>query len=110
MKSFKSYLSIAAAELIAWGGFSGCQDDFDTPPLIVPEATIQANTTIADLKQKYWSDDNNYYMTIEKNEDGSEQVVAKKFKLWQSKHDIIYNVSERNPAYEIYFFTKDETS
>ncbi|MBR4887056.1 MAG: choice-of-anchor J domain-containing protein [Muribaculaceae bacterium] len=75
MKSFKSYLSIAAAALIAWGGFSGCQDDFDTPPLIVPEATIQANTTIADLKQKYWSDDNNYYMTIEKNEDGSDVIV-----------------------------------
>lgn len=75
MKSFKSYLSIAAAALIALGGFSGCQDDFDTPPLIMPEATIQANTTIADLKAKYWSDDNNYYKTIEPNEDGSDVII-----------------------------------
>ena len=76
MKSFKSYLSIAAAALITLCGFTGCQDDFDTPPLIVPEATIEANTTIADLKAKYWSDDNNYYKTVEKNEDGSDVIIS----------------------------------
>lgn len=75
MKSFKSYFSIAAVALMALGGFSGCQDEFDTPPLIVPEATIQANTTIAELKEKYWSDDNNYYKTVEKNEDGSDVII-----------------------------------
>lgn len=76
MKSIKSYLNIAAAALLALGSFSACQDDFDTPPLIVPEATIQPNTTIADLKAKYWSDDNNYYKTIEANEDGSKVIIA----------------------------------
>lgn len=76
MKSIKSYLSMAAVALMALGGFSACQDDFDTPPLIVPEATIEANTTIAELKEKYWSDDNNYYQTIEANEDGSKVIVA----------------------------------
>lgn len=75
MKSLKTYLSIAAAALMTLGSFTSCQDDFDTPPLIVPEATIEANTTIADLKAKYWSDDSNYYMTIEKNDDGSNVII-----------------------------------
>lgn len=76
MKPLKSYLSIVATALITLCGFTGCQDDFDTPPLIVPEATIEANTTIADLKAKYWSDDNNYYKTVEKNEDGSDVIIS----------------------------------
>ena len=76
MKPIKSYLSMAAVALMALGSFTSCQDDFDTPPLIVPEATIEANITIAELKEKYWSDDNNYYKTIEANEDGSKVVVA----------------------------------
>lgn len=76
MKSIKTYLSMAAVALMALGGFTACQDDFDTPPLIVPEATIQANTTIADLKAKYWSDDNNYYMTVAKNDDGSNVIIS----------------------------------
>lgn len=75
MKSIKSYLSILVASAIAVSSLTGCQDDFDTPPLIVPEATIQANTSIADLKSKYWSDDNNYYMTVEQNEDGSDVII-----------------------------------
>ena len=76
MKSIKSYLSMAAVALMALGSFTACQDDFDTPPLIVPEATIEPNTTIAELKEKYWSDDNNYYITIEPKEDGSKVIVA----------------------------------
>lgn len=76
MKSIKSYLSMAAVALMALGSFTACQDDFDTPPLIVPEATIEPNTTIAELKEKYWSDDNNYYITIEPKEDGSKVIVS----------------------------------
>jgi len=75
MKSIKSYMVQAGMALLTIGVLAGCQDDFDTPPLIVPEATIKANTTIADLKAKYWQDDNNYYVTIPKNEDGTDVIV-----------------------------------
>lgn len=35
-------------------GLTACDDDFDYPPVIIPQATMTANTTIAELKEMYW--------------------------------------------------------
>lgn len=53
-------------------GFSGCQDDFDTPEMKVPVAANadKVNTTIAQLKEKYWQDDTNYCEEVGTIEDG----------------------------------------
>lgn len=75
MKSLKYLLGAAAMTFIATAGLTGCQDNFDNPPLIVPEATIKANITIADLKAKYWQDDMNYFITVGKNEQNEDYVV-----------------------------------
>ena len=39
-----------AALLLTLGGMTSCQNSFDDPGLIVPEAKLQANTTIAEFK------------------------------------------------------------
>lgn len=41
--------------LLATAGMVSCDNDFDYPPVIVPEATMQPNTSIAELKQMYWN-------------------------------------------------------
>ena len=43
---------------------TGCKEDFDNPPMIVPRATHTPNTTIAELKAKYWQDGRNFCDTI----------------------------------------------
>ena len=47
--------------------FVSCNDDFDTPPMVVPQATHQPNMTIADFKAKYWKDVNNYIDTVKED-------------------------------------------
>ena len=49
MKHFKLYLT---ALLFAAAGITSCEDDWDTPPMYVPQATIEANTSIYDLKNQ----------------------------------------------------------
>ena len=44
------------AMVLAWS----CNDDFDTPPVVIPSAQHTPNTTIAQLKEKYWNDATNY--------------------------------------------------
>lgn len=75
MNSTKKYLSIASLALIAGLSLSSCQNDFDLPPLPQPEATIQANTTIAELKAAHWKDDYNYYETLGTNDAGEDIIV-----------------------------------
>ena len=43
---------------------TGCHEDFDNPPMVVPKATHTPNTTIADLKAKYWQEGRNFCDTI----------------------------------------------
>ncbi len=51
MKKLKSiYLGIAA---LAAAGLGGCQADMTTPELVIPEAKLVPNTTIAELKALY---------------------------------------------------------
>lgn len=61
----KKLINISAA-LLALAGFQSCQNDFDDPGLRVPEATLKANKTIAELKKAY-SGVNAYNLTPEDN-------------------------------------------
>ncbi len=61
MKHSKLYL---AALIFASLGITSCDDNWDTPPLTGPVATIEANTSIANLKEAYWKADANCVDTI----------------------------------------------
>ena len=55
---------------------TSCGDDFVSPPMVVPSATIEANTSILDLKTAYWASDRNYVKTIGLN-DADEHTIIK---------------------------------
>lgn len=63
MKRYFLYLSM----LLLVSVFTGCSDDFDTPPMIVPEASVKPNMTIAEFKAKYWQDPVNYIDTVKED-------------------------------------------
>ena len=73
MKTLKSYI---AAALLATLSLSACQDDVDAPGLRDPQAGIEPNMTIADLKAEYWSSADNCIDTIRLAEDGSHKIIA----------------------------------
>ena len=75
MRQFKLYLNLLL--LMAIGMVSSCSDDFDRPPLMVPSAAHidKVNTTILDLKTKYWKEDKNYIDTIKLTEAGDSMVI-----------------------------------
>ncbi|MDE6332309.1 MAG: hypothetical protein K2L80_06875, partial [Muribaculaceae bacterium] len=70
----KSLLYIAAA-ITGAVALASCGDDFVTPPMVVPTATIEANTSILDLKTEYWATDRNYVRTIGLTADGEHTVI-----------------------------------
>jgi hypothetical protein len=59
MKRFNLFLNALLLLLVA----VGCNEDFDTPPMVVPHAQHQANMTIAEFKAKYWQDGRNFIDT-----------------------------------------------
>ena len=65
MRHFKSYITLLLLTAISL--LSGCSDNFDTPPMMVPKANRVPNITIADLKAKYWQDDANYIATVDED-------------------------------------------
>ncbi len=71
----KSLLYIASL-MIAAAGFTSCEGDLEYPPMIVPTATIEANTTIAALKSSVWQTTANYVTTIGTTEENEHIVIA----------------------------------
>ena len=63
MKRFNLFLNALLLLLVA----VGCNEDFDTPPMVVPNAQHQANMTIADFKAKYWQDGRNFIDTCKED-------------------------------------------
>ncbi len=62
MKIYKNiYLGLGMLGVMA---LTSCQADMDTPELQVPEPTVEANTTIAELKAAMWKDDTNYAIPL----------------------------------------------
>lgn len=70
----KTILYIASL-LMASTGFVSCDDDFERIPVQIPEATWEANTTIADLKKSNWSDDRNYANEIGLTAEGEHIII-----------------------------------
>jgi hypothetical protein len=74
----KIYKYLAGLALISSTALlTACQDDFDdnTPKLDIPVATSTPNTTILELKQKFWESDLNYCDKIEPNDDGTRTII-----------------------------------
>ena len=69
------YLSYLAAALLGVLACTGCQN-FAEPPYDNPEATWKPNTTINELKTRYWNDATNYIDTIGLTEAGEHVVIS----------------------------------
>lgn len=78
MKRFIKYM---AALLVGVVGLTSCQDDVDAPALVVPEASMTPNATIAQVKQLYYQSATNYIDTIGQFDD---EMVAK----YNERHNI----------------------
>lgn len=55
-------------------GFTACQDDVDAPQIQIPQATWEPNTSILELKTRYWDDATNYIDTVALT-DADEHVI-----------------------------------
>lgn len=75
MKTIRQHIAALACITALWGGFSACQDDIDAPGVDVPEAGLEPNTTILELKEKFWDDATNYAKTIEDPDDASKRFI-----------------------------------
>ena len=73
MKNFKSYITLLALGAMS---LTACQNDFDDLKVPAPVATIEANTTINEVKTTYWDDATNYIKQIPANEDGSHIIIS----------------------------------
>lgn len=72
LRNFFIWLAAAAVSTAA----VSCSDDFDRPPVIVPEATIEANTSILDLKEMYWQGTGSYMTEIGLTENGEHIIIG----------------------------------
>lgn len=73
MNIIKSYIvGIAAFGAIA---FTGCNMDVDPVPVNIPEATNTPNTTILELKEKFWSDETNYIYGMAQDPDAEPAYI-----------------------------------
>lgn len=77
MNKITKYITGLAAAVVVTAGFSSCQDDIDTPAPVVPEADVEANISILDLKTRFWSDDTNYADSIYDPDDESHRFIIK---------------------------------
>ena len=68
-------IALLGVALAATAGLTGCKDDFDTPPVNVPVATMQPNSTIAQVKADLWDDATNYAVLVPQKADGSDYIV-----------------------------------
>lgn len=76
MKIYKSLLA-AIALVAASATFSGCNEDLAYPPLDVPQSDWKANTTIAELKAKFWkSSETNYFTEVGTNDQGEHIIIG----------------------------------
>ena len=58
-------------------GLISCDNDFELPPMVIPEAPagMEANISIADLKEAYWDEARNYCTEIGVNEATGEDYI-----------------------------------
>lgn len=70
-------LSIGLLAVAAAAGFSACQDDIDAPEVFgeAPVATLKPNTTILEVKEKYWQNTTPYCEQIGTKENGDHIII-----------------------------------
>ena len=73
----KSFIYFAALALtVASAALTSCNNNWEYPPMVLPEATIKANTTIADLKTDFFQPGvYNYSTEVGTKADGSHYVI-----------------------------------
>ncbi len=76
MRNIRKYIGLTLTALAMCSGFTACQDDIDAPDMTAPVATLKPNTTIAELKLKYWNDEDNYIEEVKLNEAGEHIVIS----------------------------------
>lgn len=74
MKLYRIFPALMLAGAMAT--VTGCDEDPVLPPMIVPESDLEPNTTILDIKTRYWNDDRNFIDTIGLT-DGGEHVIIR---------------------------------
>lgn len=78
MKTIKSYmlaLAAVAASAAVMTTLPACSDDFETPEAVEPTTDLVPNTTIAELKKRFWQGDFNYVTKVPANKDGSHVII-----------------------------------
>ncbi len=75
MKKSLIYIYTALLALAGSVSLSSCDDDFERPPMVVPTAERQANTTIAEIKTKFYKGESNYATLVEKRDDGTDYII-----------------------------------
>ncbi len=75
MKKSLIYIYTALLALAGSVSLSSCDDDFERPPMVLPTAERHANTTIAELKTKFYKGESNYATLVEKREDGADYII-----------------------------------
>lgn len=75
MKKSLIYIYTALLALVGSVSLSSCDDDFERPPMVVPTAKRHANTTIAELKTKFYTGESNYATLVEKRDDGTDYII-----------------------------------
>lgn len=79
MRNIKSYLTpvLGVALPLLMASLTACNDfTTDAPAFKVPTATIQPNTTIKEVKTKYWDDATNYIDQIKLADNGEHVIVS----------------------------------
>ncbi len=66
-----------AGAMLCSMALSSCDDDFARPPIVAPESPWVGteNTTIAQFKDMYWQDANNYAAQVGKTTDGEDIII-----------------------------------
>lgn len=75
MKNFKSYILGLATMLAMAVGFASCQDDVDAPRVDDPVSDLTPNTTLLELKQRFWNEATNYADSIYDPDDESHRFI-----------------------------------
>ena len=76
MRKLTKYAGMLMAAIAACASLTACQDDVNAPGIDVPHATLQPNTTIAQLKAQYWDDASNYIDTVGLASSGEHIIVS----------------------------------
>lgn len=75
MKTIHKLIAGLFAGIVGLTSVTSCQDDFDHPSIDAPVATLQANTTIFELKKTFWDDATNYIWGTENVADATPKAV-----------------------------------